>query len=568
MNIKIRRGQLVGFLGKIGSGKSTLINALLGEAIALPKNDTHITIRGSMSYVSQKSWIQNETVRNNVLFGRPFNKKLYQATIHQSSMVSDLDIMQNGDLTQIGEKGANLSGGQRLRIALARALYAEKDIILLDDPLSPLDAHVGKFIFQDTIKQYLAHRTRILVTHALYFAKDLDYIYIFDGKRIAAEGTYEQICKLPVFTDLLIEKLDGEDEANHYQEILNDMNQVGMTEQLKESMHNLLNRSQNNSRRGSFANNAMNTSGHLDLPQSNNQSRNFRYTSQAMDQSNLSFYSCEENQWQSFNQTSFFLADKKDNVIAQYPEQKSLRKEERPPDEINPMASEGNDIIVKEYYNKYGEGVRKFYIQNLGGLPPIFLLGFIMLFWITFQVGTLYWIVYWVSLDKDVRTEHSEYWYLGIFYAGAICYAFVEGLRVIVLNRNNQRGQDRVFAKMTKNLFNAPINEFFERIPIGRILNRYSEDMTIADNMMPQVMEIYTLVILITIGLSLALIQVSRLWILPIMIVYFVYYKILVDMYSISNRSLILIERDAKSKALSSFAEILQGLPIIRCFDA
>ena len=103
-----------------------------------------------MSYVSQKSWIQNETVMDNILFGKPFEKQRYEDAIKYSAMEPDLKIMAEGDMTQIGEKGANLSGGQKLRIQLARALYSNDDIILLDDPLSPLDAHVGKFIFKET----------------------------------------------------------------------------------------------------------------------------------------------------------------------------------------------------------------------------------------------------------------------------------------------------------------------------------------------------------------------------------------------------------------------------------
>jgi ABC-type transport system involved in cytochrome bd biosynthesis fused ATPase/permease subunit len=148
INIKIPKGKLIGLIGKIGSGKSTLINGLIGEVITLEEDNVEINISGSMSYVSQKSWIQNETIRNNILFGKPYQEEKYKKVIHYSAMESDLEIMADGDLTQIGEKGANLSGGQKLRVQLARALYSDDDIILLDDPLSPLDAHVGKFIFK------------------------------------------------------------------------------------------------------------------------------------------------------------------------------------------------------------------------------------------------------------------------------------------------------------------------------------------------------------------------------------------------------------------------------------
>lgn len=102
-------------------------------------------------------------------------------------------------MTEIGEKGINLSGGQKLRVSLARALYADKDIILLDDPLSALDAHVGKFIFNVTLKKFLRNKTRILITHALHFAEYLDDLYVFDEGEIAVHGTYEDVSSHELF---------------------------------------------------------------------------------------------------------------------------------------------------------------------------------------------------------------------------------------------------------------------------------------------------------------------------------------------------------------------------------
>jgi len=119
---------------------------------------------------------------------------------------------------------------------------------------------------------------------------------------------------------------------------------------------------------------------------------------------------------------------------------------------------------------------------------------------------------------------------------------------------------------MTRNLFKAPINEFFERVPIGRILNRYSEDMTIADNQLPQIMEVFSVILMFVFSVLLVLISVSRTWLLPIVAVYITCYFILAQLHRSSNRKLILIERNTKSKALSYFSEILLGLPIIRTF--
>ncbi len=115
-------------------------------------------------------------------------------------MKDDLEVLPKGENTQIGDNGINLSGGQKLRVALARALYQDRDVFLFDDPLSALDAHVGKFIYHETIRKYLAGKTRVLVTHALHTLKYLDEIFIVKDGEITARGTYEEIKDLQEMT--------------------------------------------------------------------------------------------------------------------------------------------------------------------------------------------------------------------------------------------------------------------------------------------------------------------------------------------------------------------------------
>lgn len=137
-------------LGKVGSGKSSLISGLLGEMHKLnPKGK--VSINGSTAYVPQQAWIQNATLRNNILFHGEYDQELYEHIIEACALKPDLAIMPAGDATEIGEKGINLSGGQKQRISLARALYSRADIYMLDDPLSAVDSHVGKHIFDQVI---------------------------------------------------------------------------------------------------------------------------------------------------------------------------------------------------------------------------------------------------------------------------------------------------------------------------------------------------------------------------------------------------------------------------------
>ena len=142
-----------------------------------------IGVSGKLAYVPQQAWIQNMTVRDNILFGGPYNKQLYNKVLYSCALVSDLKILPHGDMTEIGEKGINLSGGQKARISLARAVYQNYDVYLLDDPLSAVDAHVGKHIFEKVIgpNGLLKNKTRILVTHGLTYVKHAEDILVLFG---------------------------------------------------------------------------------------------------------------------------------------------------------------------------------------------------------------------------------------------------------------------------------------------------------------------------------------------------------------------------------------------------
>ncbi|KAJ8413727.1 hypothetical protein AAFF_G00082340 [Aldrovandia affinis] len=148
INLMVPQGSLLAVVGHVGCGKSSLLSAMLGE---MEKLEGEICIRGSVAYVPQQAWIQNATLRDNILFGNPYNEQKYRCVLENCALMPDLEVLPGGDQTEIGEKGINLSGGQRQRVSLARALYSEADVFLLDDPLSAVDAHVAKHIFDKVI---------------------------------------------------------------------------------------------------------------------------------------------------------------------------------------------------------------------------------------------------------------------------------------------------------------------------------------------------------------------------------------------------------------------------------
>ena len=194
ITLKIKKGEMVGIIGEVGSGKSSLLQSILNTLILLnPKECSGIYINGSIGYVSQIPWIQNDTIKNNILFFNEYNEKKYKEILELSQLNYDLSNFEGGDLTEIGEKGVNLSGGQKVRISLARILYSNPDIYLFDDPISALDANVGKKIMHNCIIKYLKGKTRIIVTHALQYLKYMDRIFYIQNGKISWVGKFEEI---------------------------------------------------------------------------------------------------------------------------------------------------------------------------------------------------------------------------------------------------------------------------------------------------------------------------------------------------------------------------------------
>ncbi|XP_077869660.1 ATP-binding cassette sub-family C member 5-like [Saccoglossus kowalevskii] len=190
INLTIMRGQLIGMCGSVGSGKSSIISAILSQMQLISGS---VSIDGSMAYVSQQPWIVNATFKENILFGLQYDEQLYDKCIRASCLQDDIDNLPNGIETEIGERGINLSGGQKQRVSLARALYADSDIYLLDDPLSAVDTHVGQHIFNYYIKEALQGKTVLFVTHQLQYLNGCDEILVMQGGRIHESGTHKQL---------------------------------------------------------------------------------------------------------------------------------------------------------------------------------------------------------------------------------------------------------------------------------------------------------------------------------------------------------------------------------------
>ena len=210
INFEIKQGEFICIIGEVGCGKSSLLQAILNNMLSLQRG-SKIYVNGSISYVSQIPWIRNATIKDNILFYQPYDEEKYNKVIELSQLRQDLEIFEAGDLTEIGEKGVNLSGGQKARISIARALYADKDIYMFDDPISALDANVGMKVMKNCIIKHLSGKTRILVTHALQYVSFSDRIIYMNNGEIKWMGTYEEI-KEQEFFKVFYEKMKKESE--------------------------------------------------------------------------------------------------------------------------------------------------------------------------------------------------------------------------------------------------------------------------------------------------------------------------------------------------------------------
>ncbi|KAJ0977794.1 hypothetical protein J5N97_013268 [Dioscorea zingiberensis] len=190
LNFQVLQGMKVAVCGAVGSGKSSLLSCLLGE---IPRISGIIMLCGTTAYVPQSPWIHSGNIQDNILFGKEMDRVRYDSVLEACSLKKDLEVLPFGDQTNMGERGIILSEGQKQRIQIARAVYHDADVLLLDDPFSALDAHTTSHLFKECLFGLLASKTVVYVTHQVKFLPSFDLILVMKGGRIAQAGRYEEL---------------------------------------------------------------------------------------------------------------------------------------------------------------------------------------------------------------------------------------------------------------------------------------------------------------------------------------------------------------------------------------
>ncbi|KAI4565343.1 hypothetical protein MJT46_009686 [Ovis ammon polii x Ovis aries] len=409
LSFTVRPGELLAVVGPVGAGKSSLLHALLGE---LPPSQGQVSVHGRIVYVSQQPWVFSGTVRSNILFGKKYEEERYEKVIKACALEEDLQLLKENDLTKIGDRGTPLSEGQKARVSLARAVYQDADIYLLDDPLSAVDVGVSRHLFEQCIRQALKEKITILVTHQLQYLKDASQILILRDGKVIEQGTFAEFSKFGIdFEDIILWKETEEAEPSPG---------PGTLTMISESS-----------------------------VQSQPSSRPSLKDAALEDQDDF------EHQTETI-QVTFPL------------EGRSVGR-----------------VGFKSFENYFTAGAHWFIIiflilVNIAAQVSYILQDWWLAYWANRQ-STLYAMAY--AKGRVVEIPDSG-WYLtvhSVLTEGTILYGITRSLLIFYVLVNSSQ---TLHNKMLKSIFRAPML-FFDRNPIGRILNRFSKDIGDMDDLLP-----------------------------------------------------------------------------------
>ncbi|XP_026524765.1 multidrug resistance-associated protein 4 [Notechis scutatus] len=493
ISFTVKPGELLTVIGPVGAGKSSLLSAVLGELSIIRG---FMDVQGKIAYVSQQPWVFSGTVRNNILFGKEYQKEKYEKVLRACALKKDIEQLEDGDLTIVGDRGATLSGGQKARINLARAVYQDADIYLLDDPLSAVDAEVSRHLFEKCICQTLHKKLCILVTHQLQYLRAASQILILKEGKEVGKGTFSDFLKSGVdFASLL--KKDEDD----------------------------------------------------DLPSSpgtpSHQLTRIRTFSQS-----------------SLGSIESLVQSQKDGTTgspATGPLLTSLPEESR---------SEGKIgfTIYKKYFSA---GANYFVIFILLVLNILAQVTYVLQDW---------WLSYWANQQVMLNVTRMEYggqnitkhldlpWYLGIYAGLTVATILFSILRSLLMFHILVNAARSLHNKMFQSVLRTPVL-FFDRNPIGRILNRFSKDIGHLDDLLPITFLDFVqtfLQVCGVVGVAIAVIPWILIPLAPLLIVFIFLRRYFLD----TSRDIKRLESTTRSPVFSHLSSSLQGLWTIRAFQA
>ncbi|KAF9518525.1 hypothetical protein BS47DRAFT_1388932 [Hydnum rufescens UP504] len=506
INLDVKMGELIGVYGRVGAGKSSLLSAIIGEMV---RSEGAVELFGTVAYAPQNPWIMSSTVRENITFSRHFDAEFYEMVLDACALRPDLAVLADGDMTEVGEKGITLSGGQRARISLARCVYARADLYLLDDVLAAVDSHVAKHLFDHVIgpKGMLSQKARIVVTNSVSFVREYDEILLLRRGIILESGCYKNIKKKP------------------------------------------------NSQLCKLITEYSSDSG----PGSNSSSGNITPTTN--DDSTLAASIT------SSGSTHSPIPSLYDNLRAPFEGRPSILSRKEHQDLYEQKLSQQSKVILTEM-SQQGRVKADIYFKYLKAASRlgVFFFVFCMLLQNAFTILSNLVLRSWGenNLSAGGTADNSYYiaWF-GIDILMATLASLLAGICLWVYCA--VRSAQQLHDAMLYSILRAPLG-WFERTPQGRILNLFSKDVNVIDELLPRMFSGFFRTMVSVLGILVVMaygLPVSLIAVIPIAFIY----QHIMTYYLATSRELKRLDAVSRSPIFAWFQESLGGLSTIRAFQ-
>ncbi|XP_078599462.1 ATP-binding cassette sub-family C member 9-like isoform X2 [Branchiostoma floridae x Branchiostoma japonicum] len=518
INFKVPRGAMTLVIGPHDSGKTSLVNAILGEMKLLAGDVSWCLEKNRVSFHAQKGWLFNANLRDNIIFGQPFNQARYDRVISACSLQADIDILPEGDQTEIGERGIWLTPGQKRRVSVARALYYSSDIVILDDPLSFLDVHEGSHMMQEGILGMLREesRTIILVTHKLEYLKEADNILVMRDGHVTHQGTFGEITT---------------EDPSLYQMWKNTISTQAQQEEEQ----------RRKDQRG------------LEKKYLRRQATKTHHKDEEISDDDHKVHHDVVS-------------------IVDVPIKKKGQEDKD--------SGKGSSMSSQDLLSSPNEAEKKKMAKDLMSVPMSAYMTYLLaggVLWVVIlllvsilkhgvMVAGDFWLADWSSLwiDGTALTEDEWHYYIYGYVGLSLSGIFMAFLASIIIVLTGVQAGKNLHKKMLRRIILAPMR-WFDTTPYGRILSRFSSDTATIDQQLPTTAESLIRTFLMCTAALLVNAIVTPYFLIPAAVILFGFY-LLQKFFIQSSRELQHLDILTKSPVLYHFSETLRGLSTVRAY--